>query len=300
VIAQASPGEERRMVSILFVDIVGSTSIAGKLDPEEWRQVIKKIHTAVGETITTHHGIVAQFLGDGLLAFFGSRETSEHDPENAIRAALEAMSKITSLPLTEKVQLRAGIHTGLVVVGELGDAAHSEFTASGDAVNLAARMQSAAPAGGILISHDTYRYVRGVFDLTPHPPLSVKGKSEPVQTYLVRRAKPRPFRSVTRGVAGIETRTIGRTAEMQALQDAYLRAYQGHGLVWVQLISDPGVGKSRLVVDLMDWLDLREETFRLLRARAFPDDVNQPFALIQRIWFDRFQISDDAPLEAAQ
>jgi class 3 adenylate cyclase len=217
VIAQAAPGEERRMVSILFIDMVGSTSIAEKLDPEEWRQVIKKIHTAVGESITTHLGIVAQFLGDGLLAFFGSRETSEHDPENAIRAALEAISKITSLPLTEKVQLRAGIHTGLVVVGELGDAAHSEFTASGDAVNLAARMQSAAPAGGILISHDTYRYVRGVFDLTPHPPLSVKGKSEPVQTYLVRRAKSRPFRSVTRG-GGVETRTIGRTAEMQALQ----------------------------------------------------------------------------------
>jgi hypothetical protein len=145
----------------------------------------------------------------------------------------------------------------LVVVGELGDESHQEFTASGDAVNLAARLQTAAPPGGILISHDTYRYVRGVFDLTPRPPLVVKGKREPLQTYLVRRAKPRPFRSVARGVAGVETRTVGREAEMQALQAAYLRAYAGHGMVWAQLVSDPGLGKSRLLEDLSAWMDLR-------------------------------------------
>ena len=187
-----------------------------------------------------------------------------------------------------------------MVVGELGEATHKEFTASGDAMNLAARLQSAAPPGGILISYDTYRYVRGVFDLTPCPPLTVKGKSEPLQTYLVRRAKPRPFRSVARGVAGVETRTIGREVEMQALQSAYLRAYEQHGMVWAQLLGDPGVGKSRLLDDLSDWMDLREETYRLLRARAFPDDANQPFALVRRMWFDRFQIADDAPLEQAE
>jgi len=298
--AQALPAEERRLVTILFMDMVGSTSRAEKLDPEEWRQVIARFHTALGEAITAHHGTIAQYLGDGLLAFFGSKEATEHDPENAIRAALEGQASVTTLLSAEKVQLRAGIHTGLVVVGELGEATHKEFTASGDAMNLAARLQSAAPPGGILISHDTYRYVRGVFDVTPRPPLTVKGKSEPLQTYLVRRAKPRPFRSITRGVAGIETRTIGREAEMQALQAAYLRTYEGHGTVWAQLLGDPGVGKSRLVEDMNDWLDLRLETFRLLRARAFPDDTNQPFALVRRMWFDRFQIAEDAPLEQAE
>jgi class 3 adenylate cyclase/tetratricopeptide (TPR) repeat protein len=298
--AQAAPVEERRMVTILFVDMVGSTSMAEKLDPEEWRQVIAEFHTALGEAITAHHGSIAQYLGDGLLAFFGAREASEHDPENAIRAALDGQAAVANQLAVGKVQLRAGIHSGLVVVGELGEATHKEFTASGDAMNLAARLQSAAPPGGILISHDTYRYVRGVFDLTPRPPLAVKGKSEPLQTYLVRRAKPRPFRSAARGVAGVETRTIGREAEMQALQAAYLRAYEGHGMVWAQLLGDPGVGKSRLMIDLSDWMDLREETFRLLRARAFPDDAYQPFALVRRMWFDRFQIADDTPLEQAQ
>ena len=296
----AAPAEERRMVTILFIDMVGSTSMAEKLDPEEWRQVIARFHTTLGEAITAHHGTIAQYLGDGLLAFFGAREASEHDPENAIRAALDGQAAVATQLAAEKVQLRAGIHSGLVVVGDLGEATHKEFTASGDAMNLAARLQSAAPPGGILISHDTYRYVRGVFDLTPRPPLMVKGKSEPLQTYLVRRAKPRPFRSVARGVAGVETRTIGREVETQALQAAYLRAYQGHGMVWAQLVSDLGVGKSRLLEDLNDWMDLREETFRLLRARAFPDDTNQPFALVRRMWFDRFQIAEDTPLEQAQ
>jgi class 3 adenylate cyclase/tetratricopeptide (TPR) repeat protein len=306
VIEQVLPTEERRMVTILFVDMVGSTSMAEKLDPEEWRQIVAKLHTALGEAVSAHHGNVAQYLGDGLLAFFGAKEASEEDPENAIRAALDGQTAVTSLLPNENVQLRAGIHTGLVVVGELGgsaalgETAHKEFTASGDAMNLAARLQSAAPPGGVLISHDTYRYVRGVFDLTPRPPLIVKGKSEPLQTYLVRRAKPRPFRSVARGVAGIETRTIGREVETLMLQQAYLRSYQGHGLVWAQLVSDPGVGKSRLMADLNEWVDLREETVRLLRARAFSDDVAQPFALVRRLWFDRFQISEDTPLEQAE
>jgi class 3 adenylate cyclase/tetratricopeptide (TPR) repeat protein len=294
--AQAAPPDERRLVTILFIDMVGSTAMAEKLDPEEWRQVVAKLHATLGETVAAHYGTVAQYLGDGLLAFFGARQSSESDPENAIRAALDGQAAVAD----EKVQLRAGIHSGLVVVGKLGAAVHREFTASGDAMNLAARLQAAAPPGGILISHETYRYVRGVFDVTPCPPLAVKGKSEPIQAYLVRRAKPRPFRNVARGVAGVGTRTIGREAEMQALQAAYLWAYDGHGVVWAQLLGDPGVGKSRLLEDMTDWMDLREETYRLLRARAFPHDSNQPFALVRRLWFDRFQIAEDAPLVQAE
>lgn len=300
MVSQTIPAEDRRMVTILFTDMVGSTSMAEKLDPEEWRRIVSKTHQVIGEAITSHHGTIAQYLGDGLLAFFGAKEAGENDPENAIRAALEVQSVVASLLSNEKVQVRVGIHTGLVVVGDLGAEQHKEFTASGDAMNLAARLQSAAPPGGVLISHDTYRYVRGVFDMTPRPPLTVKGKSEPIQTYLVRRAKPRPFRSVARGVAGIEVPTIGREAETKALQDAYLQAYEGQGIVWAQLMGEPGVGKSRLLDDMDDWMDLREETFRLLRARAFPDDAAQPYALVRRLWFDRFQIPEDIPLAQAE
>lgn len=302
--AAASPVEERRLITILFTDVVGSTSLAEKLDPEEWRQTVARLHETVGNIVAQYHGSVAQYLGDGLLAFFGAQTASEYDAENAIRAALEFQSAVGAFHETllhqTTIQLRVGIHTGLVVVGELGADSHKEFTATGDAMNLAARLQSAATPGGILISHDTYRYVRGVFDVTPQPPIAVKGKSEPIQTYLVRRAKPRPFRTVVRGVAGVETRTVGRTRESKQLQDAYLDAYENKRVVWAQLIAEPGMGKSRLLQDTREWIELRPETVRLLRARAYPEDMRQPFALVRRMWFDRFQIAEDAPLAQAE
>lgn len=307
---QPLPADERRLVTILFTDIVESTTLAEKLDPEEWRRIVTQLHGAAAECVSKHHGQVIQYLGDGLLALFGAQEPGEFDAENAVRAALELQQQVAGLqsqfstalvlqPATWDLQLRIGIHTGLVVVGELGET-HKEFTASGDAMNLAARLQSAAPPGGILISHDTYRYVRGVFDVTLQPPLMLKGKTEAVQTYLVRRAKPRPFRSVTRGVAGIETRTIGRERETKILQDAYGDAYENKRVVWAQMVGVTGVGKTRMLSDFDDWTELRAEDIRLLRARAFPEETDIPFALVRRLWFDRFQIAEDTPRAQAE
>lgn len=304
--APPTPAEERRLITVLFSDVVGSTAMAESLDPEQWRGIVARLHETAGEIIHQHQGQVAQYLGDGLLAFFGAQAASETDPENAIRAALvihQAVSEAFGpLPGTsgETIQLRVGIHSGLVVVGDLGDEIHKEFTATGDAMNLAARLQSSAPPGGVLISQDTYRYVRGVFDFTPQPPLQVKGKREPLRTYLVRRVRPRPFRVVTRGVAGIETRTVGREAEMEQIRSAYLEAYEQGKVVWVQMVGEPGVGKSRLVEDTREWLDLRPELIRLLKARAYEGDRYEPFALVRRMWFDRFQIAEDAPLALAE
>ncbi len=301
----SKPTEERRLITILFSDVVGSTALAEKLDPEEWRGIISRLHAEAGDIITKHQGQVIQYLGDGLLAIFGAEVVTENDPENAIHAALELQAQIPEVvrPLPENVreiQLRIGIHTGLVVLGDLGAESHQEFTATGDAMNLAARLQSAAPPGGILISQDSYRYVRGVFDLTPQPPLQVKGKRAPLSTYLVRRARPRPFRVVTRGIAGIETRTIGREQESEQIKKTYLEAFQKKKTVWVQLIGEPGIGKSRLIEDTREWLDLRPEQIWLLKARAYEGDRNQPFSLIRRLWFDRFQIAEDSPVKRAE
>ncbi len=302
--AAPEPLEERRLLTILFIDIVGSTALAEQLDPEEWRQTVAGFHASAGAAITAQGGSVAQYLGDGQLAFFGAQQASERDPENAVRAALDLQAAVAALPAVgrdaARLQARAGVHTGPVVIGELGPEGHKEFTATGDAMNLAARLQAAAPAGGVLMSHDTYRHVRGVFTVTPRPPLVVKGKRDPVQTYLVRRAKPRAFRTVTRGVMGLETRTVGREAELDRLHAGFVEALERRQTVWVQVVGEPGIGKSRLVEDMHEWLDLRPETMRVLRARAFSDDAGQPFALIRRMWFDRFLIADDTPLALAE
>ena len=121
----------------------------------------------------------------------------------AIRAALAMQAEVArAFDGPANLRIRIGLNSGLVVIGDLGTASHREFTATGEALNVADRIQAEAPAGGVLVSHDTYRYVRGVFDVTPRPPVLLKGRAQPVQTYLVRRAKPRAFRNVTRGVAG--------------------------------------------------------------------------------------------------
>jgi class 3 adenylate cyclase/tetratricopeptide (TPR) repeat protein len=295
--------ETRRLISILFMDVVGSTALAEKLDPEEWRQIIARLVEAADAVIGRHHGRVTQYVDDGVVAFFGADELREDDAENAIRAALALQAEVAlrfdaagSMP----VRLRIGISSGPVVVGNLGAGAHREFTATGDAMNVAARIQSEAPAGGVLISHDTYRYVRGVFEVTPRPALVLKGKTQPVLTYLVRRAKPRVFRSITRGVAGIEARTVGRADELQTLQTAYGEIAEHGGMTWVGVRGTAGVGKTRLVAEFNAWLELRDERMRLLRARAARGDERAPFALLRWMWFDRFQITDDAPLAQAE
>jgi class 3 adenylate cyclase/predicted ATPase len=292
--------EERRIVTVLFSDIVGSTSLAENMDAEDWRTVVNVVHSLVGRAIQKHGGAILQYQGDGVVAIFGIPISHEQDPENAIRAALEMQVELAQLIIQPRIQMRVGIHTGLVVLGSIGSNVKLEYSGFGDPMNLAARLQAAAPTGGVLISHDTYRYVRGVFDLAPQPPIMVKGKSAPIQTYVVQRTRPRPFRTVTRGVAGIEVQTIGREAELQKIQAAFEKVCNDHTVTWVQIIGEPGVGKSRLLSDARDALDLRPERFRLLRARAFQGDEKHAFMLVRRMWFDRFQIAEDAPLAEAE
>jgi class 3 adenylate cyclase/predicted ATPase len=292
--------EERRIVTVLFSDIVGSTSLAEDMDAEDWRTVVNVVHTIVGRAIQRHGGVIMQYQGDGVVAIFGVPAPHEQDPENAIRAGLEMQAELAQLTTEPRIQMRVGIHTGPVVLGSIGSDVKREYAAFGDPMNLAARLQAAAPTGGVLISHDTYRYVRGVFDLTPQPPIKVKGKSEPVQTYVVHRARPRPFRTVTRGVAGIEIQTIGREAELQRIQDAFQSVCREASVQWVQITGEAGVGKSRLLSDARDALDLQPERFRWLRARAFQGDEKHAFMLVRRLWFDRFEIAEDAPLAEAQ
>ena len=183
------PGE-RRPVTILFTDIVGSTSIAERLDPEEWREVVQGAHRIVGEAVRRFGGTVAQYLGDGVLAFFGAPATHEDDPLRGVRAALEIQHELKGYRselqgLVDDFQMRIGIHSGTVVVGEMGDAGHMEYLAIGDAVNLAARLQSSAEPGNVLVSEAIARATRQAFELEDLGEISVKGKSGGVHVYRV-------------------------------------------------------------------------------------------------------------------
>ncbi len=292
--------EDRRILTILFLDIVGSTTLAEKMDPEDWREVISQVHALAGRAIQDQGGMVLQYLGDGILAVFGAQTFRENDPENAVRAALDIHCKLAAHQFVPQIHMRAGIHTGLVVLGELGSEARRELTATGDAMNLAARLQSAAPAGGVLISRETFQFVSGIFEMEKQPPLAVKGKSEPLQTFLVSVVRPRRFQTNHRGVSGIEQPTIGRDEEIASIQAAFKSALVEHKTGWVSLVGEPGIGKSRLVGEFLDHLALQSDDFFLLKGRVFQGDEQQAYAMIRHIWFDQFGIAEDAPVEKAQ
>ena len=218
--------QQRKQATVLFADVSGFTAMSEAMDAEEVAGVMNDLWARVDRAIVDGGGRIDKHIGDAVMALWGADTAREDDPEQAVRAALAMQAAIVHFCQTRGATLamRIGVNTGPVVLGAVGTT--GEFTAMGDAVNLASRLEHAAPVGGILIGHDTYRLVRGIFDVLPQEPLSVKGKTEPVQTYVVLRAKPRAFRMATRGVEGVETRMVGRDAELDTLKNAYLDALE--------------------------------------------------------------------------
>ncbi len=191
----APSGEQRKLVTVLFADLVGFTAMSERLDPEDVRDITNAYFRRWSILIEQFGGVVEKFIGDAVMAVFGLAAAGEHDPENAIAAALAMRDGLKALndelatsaeTSTGSIQLRMriGIHTGQVVVSWLGERKGQDFVVVGDTVNLASRLQALAPVNGILITHDTYRHVRDLFDVQVVEPVTVKGKSEPVQTYV--------------------------------------------------------------------------------------------------------------------
>ncbi|HET7091058.1 MAG TPA: adenylate/guanylate cyclase domain-containing protein, partial [Anaerolineae bacterium] len=290
----AIPTEQRKQVTVLFCDLVDFTPLAERMDPEDVQAILHSYFGPWREAIARWGGQLEKFIGDAVMAVFGISTASEHDPENAIRAALAVRDGLAAfnagLELRYGVQLsmRVGIHTGPVLVGAMGRI--GDFTVTGDTVNLASRLEGKAPPDEILISHDTYRHVRGVFDVLPQAPLTVKGKTEPVLTYIVQRAKPHAFRMGTRGIEGIETRMIGREAEMLALQNAYADAMDMGETRLVMVVGEAGVGKSRLLYEFENWIELRPEGIYYFKGRAAPALQGVPFGIIRDMFAYRFDI----------
>jgi class 3 adenylate cyclase/tetratricopeptide (TPR) repeat protein len=294
----ASP-EQRKLVSILFADTVASTALSERLDPEDVLEIMDGALRAYTDAVGEYGGTVARLMGDGLLAFFGAPVAREDDALRAVRCGLAIVRAAHHYASTVEERwsekgfaVRVGINTGLVALGEVGGASGSEWTAMGDAINLAARLQSAAPSDGILISHDTYRHVRGLFETRTLEPMRLKGKSEPVQGYLVEREKPRTFRVNTRGVEGIQTRMVGREAELLRMQQAFEWTMDESETQIVSIVGEPGVGKSRLLREFDAWVDDRPESVLHFTGRATPEMANIPYALFRNIFTFRFGIQD--------
>lgn len=241
---------ERKVATALFADVVGSTTLAEQMDPEDWTTIMNGAFERLSPPVERYDGMIVRLLGDALLALFGAPVAHEDDPARSVHAALDMLSQAQEY--AEEVQkkynipfsIRIGINTGPVVVGAIGSDVKYEYTAMGDAVNLAARMQSAARPMTVLISENTYRFVAPLFESIDLGPIEVKGKSEPVRVYEVRAAKAEPGK--IRGLVGLESPMVGRTSELTILRQAAAGVHDGMGK-GVLIIGEAGLGKSRLI-----------------------------------------------------
>src|SRR5262245_4816134 len=223
---------ERKQVTVLFCDLVGSVAIAERLDPEDYHDLLEDYLDLVFPEIYRREGVVNVLAGDGLMALFGAPVAHEDAPERAVKAALairEALEPLSARLQAQHdipLQIRIGINTGPVVVGPVGNDRKMDYTAIGDTTNLASRLQTAAAPGAILISEATYRLVRGFFAVEPVGPLGVRGKIDPVNAYAVtewRGAKSKFALAEERGL----TPFVGREAELSRLVDAFARLVDG-------------------------------------------------------------------------
>jgi len=250
--AGGMPGE-RRVITMLFCDVAGSTAAADKLDPEEWAEIINGAFDYLIAPVYRYEGTLARLMGDAILAFFGAPISHEDDPQRAVLAGLDMVQGIRLYREEVKrkwgldFQVRVGINTGLVVVGEVGSDLRVEYTAMGDAINLAARMEQTARPDTVQIAEDTYRSVAPLFEFENLGGIEVKGKSEPVKAYRVLRPKEEP--GALRGIAGLDSPLVGREREMNQLRDRIADLQQGSGQV-VSVMGEAGLGKSRLISEL--------------------------------------------------
>lgn len=288
---------ERRVVTVLFCDVKGSTAAAENLDPEEWAEIMNGVFECLIPPVYRYEGTLARLMGDAILAFFGAPIAHEDDPQRATLAALDILQAID--PYRSRVRerwgaeinVRVGINTGLVVVGEVGSDLRVEYTALGDAVNLAARMEQTAEPGTIQVSESTHRLTAPLFESTALGPVEVKGRAEPVKTFRILRAKASPGQ--LRGIAGLDAPLIGRKQPLDRLMKALDQLRSGTGQI-VSVSGEAGVGKSRLVTEFKRAaLADRDAGIRWHEGRSFSYETSTPYAPFVDLLTDIFGITSE-------
>ncbi|MBV8445195.1 MAG: AAA family ATPase, partial [Candidatus Dormibacteraeota bacterium] len=263
--AEVSQREERKVVTVLFADLVGFTSRAEQLDPEDVRALLRPLHEQLRTTLERFGGTVEKFIGDAVMALFGAPITHEDDAERAVRAAIAIRDWVRSEE--RDLQLRIGVNTGEVLVNLDASPARGESMASGDVVNTAARLQTAAAPNGILVGESTHRAASRFIVFRAAPPVSAKGKSEPLPAWEVVDARARVGADAE---ATASTTMVGRDRELRLMTDALSRAQEDCVAQLVTIVGVPGIGKSRLVGELFGVIERQADIVLWRRGRSLP------------------------------
>jgi class 3 adenylate cyclase/tetratricopeptide (TPR) repeat protein len=296
--AEVSPGE-RRQLTVLFCDLVGSTELSQTMDPEDLQELLSAYHKVCGEAVAAHEGHIALYLGDGVVMYFGYPKAHEDEAQRALRCGLDILEGVRRMPENRPqlpaLEVRLGAHTGRVVLGPVGEGGMRVLTAVGDTPNLAARVQAEAPVGGLAVTSTTWGVVQGYFEGEPLGERSLRGITEPVGLWQVKAASGSRDRVE---VVSRLTPFIGRDAERQALLDAWEEARRGQSLFAV-VSGEPGIGKSRL----SQWFgeEARRQGAQILNMRATPYSSTNAFFPVIELLHDRFGIqpstSDEEKLD---
>ena len=288
---------ERRTVTVLFCDVAGSTAMAEQLDPEEWAEIMNDAFQYLTGPIERYEGTVARLMGDAILAFFGAPVAHEDDPQRAVLAGLDIVQGVGAF--REEIareygldfNVRVGINTGPVVVGDVGSDFAGEYTAMGDAVNLASRMEQSAQPGTVQVAGNTYGLIEPLFDFEPLPPIEVKGKDEPVPAFRVKGPKAEPGR--VRGIEGLSAPLVGRGGEMETLRRVVSELREGRGQI-VCMIGEPGLGKSRLIDELRaEWQGADSGHAPWIESRGISFDTSRPYGQFQQRGQQLFGVGED-------
>ncbi len=264
-------GGERKLVTILFADVTGSTALGEQLDPEHMREVLDRFFAAMRDEIDGEGGTVEKFIGDAVMAAFGVPTAHEDDPTRAVRAAMRMLRRLDEVNVSlmqshdVMLQIRIGVNTGEVLATT--DPRPGEAMVTGDTVNAAARLQSAAEPGTVVIGERTARGARGSFQLESLGPLELKGKAQPVNAFVVVEELDQ---ASGRGVPGLHAPLVGRDSELELLRSIYRRTVAEGRPNLVTIYGDAGVGKSRMTQEFLMWLEGFDPAPRTMRGRCLP------------------------------
>jgi len=291
---RASIEGERKVVTILFADVVNSTAIFGKLDPEDVHQIMDGYFRILMDKIHRHEGTVNQFRGDCLMALFGAPVAHEYHAQLACLAALRIQRAMENYKKDMRARfgidfrVRIGISSGLVVVGSIGDDLRTDYTADGDNVNVASRMESLARPDTILISENTYKLVKDYFEFEPQGNAKIKGKDEPQKVYVLLGPVHIGTRIAASAAKGL-TPFVGRNRELNAIKKAYDKARLGQGQM-VGIVGEAGVGKTRLLLELKKVLP--QGAYIYFEGYCFHHGVSMPYLPILDVLRSYFRIKE--------
>lgn len=241
--------DERKLVTVMFADISGFTALSERLDPESIREIMNNCFNVLVPIIEKYGGVIDKFIGDEIMALFGAPLAKENDAELGLRASLEMMERLEKFNQEKDIKLgmHFGINTGLVVAGGLGSEGRQQYSVMGDAVNLAARLEGASESGQIFVGPTTYRLTHPFFDFEKLSPISLKGKSQPIQIYLLKGLRKQITRE--RGIEGLYSPLVGRDKELGFIESSLEKLTGGSGSIYT-VFGEAGLGKSRLVEEV--------------------------------------------------